>query len=99
MIKRHGGNPHENGCICLSKKKKNVVISNSIGCAAFYGKTNMLRYLLDNVAGPAKNYEAMEHQDSRVAKGAYVREFNRYTPLMLAIAGGDSNLDCVKALL
>ena len=28
-----------------------------------------------------------------------MREYNKYTPLMLAIAGGDHNLDCVKALL
>ena len=61
MVKKHGGNPHESGCICLSKKKKNVVISNAIGAAAYHGKIQMLRHLLDNIAGSAKEFEAMEH--------------------------------------
>jgi len=92
--------PHESGCICLSKKKKNVVISNVIGCAAYAGKLAMLKHLLDSVPGAAREYEAMEHQD-RHAKTSlpYVREYSKYTPLMLAIAAGDHNLDCVKALL
>lgn len=41
-VKRHvlskNSSPIETGCICISKKKKNVVISNAIGCAAFWGK-------------------------------------------------------------
>lgn len=60
-VRRQGAIPHESGCICLSKKKKNVVISNVIGGAAYAGKLAMLKYLLESLPGPAREYEAMEH--------------------------------------
>lgn len=92
--------PLDSGCICLSKKKKNVVISNVIGSAAYYGKLQILKHLLDTLPGQAREYEAMEHQDRHAKTNyPYVREYCKYTPLMLAIAAGDQNLDCVKALL
>ena len=60
----------------------------------------MLKYLLDKMPKDARELEAMEHQDKHTKTSApYVREFSKYTPLMLAVAGGDHNLDCVKALL
>lgn len=99
-VKKHGANVIEQGCICLSKKKKNVVISNVVGAAAYYGKSKMLKYLLDKLPNTARELEAMEHQDAYAkTKTPYMREYSKYTPLMLAIAGGDNNLDCVKALL
>jgi hypothetical protein len=105
-VKRHiirsGGTPMETGCICLSKKKKNVVISNAIGCAAFWGKHQLLKQLLSEFPQDCRELEALEHQDKdSKTKGtsAYMREYSKYTPLMLAIAGGDHNLECVKALL
>lgn len=49
------------GAFVFLKKKKNVVISNAIGAAAYHGKIQMLRHLLDNIAGSAKEFEAMEH--------------------------------------
>merc|ERR1712159_324300 len=36
------------GYITLSTKNKNIVNSNGLGCAAFYGKHQMLRHLLEN---------------------------------------------------
>ena len=60
-VKKHGANVIEHGCICLSKKKKNVVISNVIGAAAYCGKTKMLKYLLDKLPNTARELEAMEH--------------------------------------
>jgi hypothetical protein len=36
-VLQNGGSLAECGCICLSKKKKNMVISNIIGCVAYYG--------------------------------------------------------------
>ena len=60
MVKKHGGNQHEYGCICLSKKKKNIVNSNVIGCAAYHGKTAILKHLLDKMPGVAKEFEVIE---------------------------------------
>merc|ERR1712146_593628 len=75
-------------------------ISNVVGCAAYYGKLDMLKYLLGKLTKQACEIEAMEHQDKHAKNTTpYVREYSRYTPLMLAIVGGDKNLDCAKALL
>jgi hypothetical protein len=42
-ILSHGGSLSDSGTICLSKKRKNLVISNVIGAAAWYGKADMLK--------------------------------------------------------
>ena len=41
----------------------------------------------------------MISEDDKSQNPKLVYEFNKYTPLMLAITVGDSNLDCVTALL
>lgn len=45
-VLQHGGSLSESGAICLSKRRKNVVISNHLGAAAYYGKTSMVDQLL-----------------------------------------------------
>lgn len=47
MLTKAGCKPTDIGHICLSKKRKNSVISTVIGAAAFYGKNEMLQYLLN----------------------------------------------------
>lgn len=42
----HGGSLSESGAIGLSKKRKNVVISNHLGAAAWHGQTDMVEQLL-----------------------------------------------------
>jgi len=42
---------HVFGQIALSKKKKNSVISNIIGACAYYGRHELLKYLLENFKG------------------------------------------------
>lgn len=44
------------------------------------------------------NFPAVERSDIN-QKGAFQKEFHGYSPLMLAVAGGDSNIECVKILL
>jgi hypothetical protein len=41
-----GAGIKETGFICLSKKRKNQVISNIIGAAAYFGSTEVLKNLL-----------------------------------------------------
>ena len=99
-VLRAGGGIQEKGFICFSKKKKNLVISNVIGAAAHAGKTKLLEHLLQKLSSQAANFEASEEQDRTTAKDTkFVNEMVKYTPLMLAVAKGDENLDCVKLLL
>jgi len=37
------------GHICLSKKRKNTVISNVIGATAYWGKTELLKHILKDI--------------------------------------------------
>jgi ankyrin repeat protein len=46
VILRNGGKITDQGYIGLSRKKKNQVISNAIGAAAFNGSTEVLKQLL-----------------------------------------------------
>jgi hypothetical protein len=39
----HGGSLSDSGPICLSKKRKNQVISNIVGAAAWAGQAEMLK--------------------------------------------------------
>ena len=76
-----------------------MVISNLIGCAAYHGKKNMLESLIKMMGKHSVDNEAVEKLDLDSKEKKYVREFARYTPLMLAVAKGDKCLECVKTLL
>jgi hypothetical protein len=39
----HGGSLADSGTICLSKKRKNMVISNILGAAAWAGQSEILK--------------------------------------------------------
>ena len=43
------------------------------------------------------NFPAKEVQDF-VMKGQFVKEYSGYTPIMLAVAAGGQNMECVKIL-
>lgn len=91
----------ECGHFCLSKKRRNSVKGNVLHAAAFFGKNEMLKYLL---AHPEmKQYIdslAVENQDIRPIKaGAYQPEFLGYTPLMLAVISPHSDVETIQILL
>jgi len=98
-VLRCGGSMSDVGFICLSKKKRNLVISNAIGAAAFHGRTKMLELIAKKLPVDAIELQAMEEPDKHSKSTSYQREFLKYTPLMLTIAGGDQNLDCMRLLL
>ena len=58
------------GHICLSKKRKNSVLSNVIGAAAYHGKNEMLKYLLTQpqLRGNFIEVPCSEVQDIRPVK-------------------------------
>lgn len=89
------------GFICLSKKRKNHVASNVVGAAAYAGKRKLLEYVLKRVGKNHLEVPAQEthDKDSGKAPSTFVKEFAGYTPLMLAVAKGDENFDCLQVLL
>lgn len=102
MLKKvleHGGSLSDSGAICLSKKRKNVVISNHLGAAAWKGKTDMVKQLLQ-LSNKTVDLMALEQVDY-LSKNQqpFQKEYLGYTPLMLAVASPFSNLETIKALL
>lgn len=105
-VLEHGGAIADRGFITLSKKKKNQVVSNVIGCAAFHGRKKLLEHVLRRVDKSYLEFKAVETQDTQytpltesIHDKKFEREFNKFTPLMLCVVNGDQNLDCVKVLL
>ena len=43
---QHGRPIWETGFICLSNKKHNAVIGNVVACAAYWGQSRILKYVL-----------------------------------------------------
>lgn len=101
LVLQQGGSVADAGFICLSKKRKNHVASNVIGAAAYAGKRKLLEYILKRVKKDYLEVPAQEthDKDSGKAPSTFVKEFAGFTPLMLAVAKGDENFDCLQALL
>jgi hypothetical protein len=90
----------ELGHICLSKKRKNSVVSNVIACAAYNGHAKLLKYLINKSTSSLIdqiNLPCQESLDIRPLKtGPMVAEFEGYTPLMLAVVSEKASLEIVK---
>lgn len=102
MVLDAGAAPVDAGFITFSKKKKNLVISNAIGAAAFNGRHQVMEFFLRKLDHSSMELEAIETADTVAKskqKGVFTQEMAKYTPLMLAVAGSDNNIECVKTLL
>jgi len=101
LVLDNAGSIADSGFICLSKKRKNHVVSNVVGAAAYAGKRKLLEYVLKRVGKSYLEVPAQEthDKDGGKAPSAFVKEFAGFTPLMLAVAKGDENFDCLQALL
>ncbi len=89
------------GFIGLSKKYKNLVYSNVVGACAYYGKHEILEFILkapkneldvNNINIPTT--EKKSKNNSRL----FVKEFTGLTPCMLAIVGPCSDLQTIDVL-
>lgn len=99
-VMRAGAGLTDSGCVCLSRKRKNIVVSNVIGAAAWNGSTKILKRLLKMMPEGGIDLAAIETADKHAKVPIpYVKEFARYTPIQLAAAGSGKNLECVKLLL
>ena len=91
----------EAGHICLSRRRKNSVVSNVIGCAAYHGHPKLLKFLLTKLSSSLidqVNLPAKESQDFK-RSGTFQPEYDEFTPLMLALVSEKPSLDVVKQLL
>ena len=93
----NGCKAEDTGFIGFSRKRKNQVISNVVGAAAFNGSNKILKKILKESTKDI-NYLSTEKKDFN-AVGKLQEEYTSYTPIMLAVAGGGQNLDCIKQLL
>jgi hypothetical protein len=87
----------EAGFIGFSKKRKNLVISNILGAAAFNGSTKIVKYMLKKPASAGLDFLASEKKDFQQT-GPFNQEYTGYTPIMLSVASGGQNIDCTKLL-
>lgn len=60
---KHGCRPGETGFIGFSKKRKNQVISNITGAAAFNGSSKIIKFMLKKPSSAGIDYLASEKKD------------------------------------
>ena len=89
-------NKDETGIIGLSKKLKNSFYSNIIGACCYYGRIELLEYLLKNNKFDL-NFVTSEKK-SKAGRVGYSKEYLGLTPAMLAIVGNISDENTVKIL-
>lgn len=61
----HGANVKDRGFITLSRKKKNQVITNVIGAAAYGGNLELLQFLISKMSKTDLEFLSKEKQDSQ----------------------------------
>jgi SpoU rRNA methylase family enzyme len=60
LLLQNGCKLEDCGFIGFSSKRKNLVISNVIGAAAFHGKSNLLKLLVERVPSETLDLPVME---------------------------------------
>jgi ankyrin repeat protein len=100
VLLKKGCKANEQGYIGFSRKRKNQVISNVLGAAAYSGKADILKNFLGKQFSGllSVNHLASEKLDF-TQKSTLTKEFTGYTPLMLAVAGGGQNIECIRILV
>jgi hypothetical protein len=87
--------------IGLTKKQKNAFFSNAIGASCYYGRSEYLKYILNNGNNLNIDFETTEKK----AKNKHIsfnKEFTNFTPIFLAIASEiakeEESIECIKIL-
>ena len=91
-------NKKQVGFIGLSKKLKNLVSSNVIGACSFYGKHEILEFLLKNFKNELDTNLLTTEKKSKNNRGGFVKEYSGLTPCMLAIVGPSSDSQTIDVL-
>lgn len=99
-----GVNSSGSAHIGLSRKLKNSVISNVIGASAFYGRINLLHYILEKTRSSNRldiNQKTIEKK-SKTKQFSLQKEFADFTPIHLALVNDfiseDDSIEVMKLL-
>lgn len=95
---KHGSKANDEGFIGFSSKRKNQIISNVVGAAAFHNSSSILRHVIKKKSVYQIEFKAKEALDF-AQKGPLKKEYDGYTPLLLAVAGGGQNAECIRILI
>jgi hypothetical protein len=93
-----GANLQTSGHICLSRKNKNSVISNVLGAASFYGRVNLVHFILEKYSKVDVNFKASEKK-GKAKQFSLNKEFTDFTPAHLAISSEISDDDSILEIL
>lgn len=85
------------GHIGYSRKRKNSIISNCVGSAAFNGQYQTIKYCMECFPGDLDIEFKADEKPCGV--GSFKKEVMGSTPLMLAVLAGDSNYPTVEWLI
>ena len=91
-------NKDEVGVIGLSKKYKNTFSSNIIGACAYYGKKDLLEFLLKNYKNELKLNILTNEKKSKTTKYGFTKEYSGSTPCFLALEGPSSDTESLEIL-
>ncbi len=87
------------GHIGYSLKRKNSVVSNVWGAAAFNSQLDLLRSLYSIYSGGLPLELRTEERRGLASSGTFQKELTGATPLMLAVAAGDHNKEVVQWMI
>jgi hypothetical protein len=94
------------GHIGLSRKIKNSIISNIIGAAAFYGRVNLLHFILEKMNHSRKldvNIKCIEKKAKALKQFSMTKDFSDFTPAHLTISSEfnsqDDSIEIIKILM
>ena len=91
-------NINATGMIGLTKKYKNIFLSNIVGACAYYGNDKLLNYILETYENKLSiNFKTTEKK-SNITEIHLSKEFSGYTPLLLAVGGKATDQKTVEIL-
>ena len=90
-------NKKELGIGGLTKKFKNIFITNVIGVCCYYGRAELLEYLLKNDKYDL-NIATTEKKSKSLLRVGFSKEYPGLTPAMLCVVGPIKDEDTVKIL-
>lgn len=93
-----GANLNAIGHICLSRKNKNSVISNVLGAACFYGRVNLVHFILEKYPKVDLNFKTSEKK-GKTKQFSLNKEFSDYTLAHLSISSEISDDDSIIEIL
>jgi len=97
-----GANQTTLGHVGLSRKSKNSVISNLIGACAFYGRIELLHYLLEKGQIKLDINQKSTEKKSKTKQFSLHKEFADFTPVHLSFSNElnseDDSIEIIKLL-